>query len=121
MEKLGGRKTVMALICLIAGVAIDLTTNRGLSQNLLYLMMFIVGAYSTANVVNKGVVGRAIQNDEDKASNLDIVKGQLYDMSDRQQQLEQYISGTLSQVEAIQKQVELSNKKISALFEVAKQ
>ena len=53
MDKIGGRKLVIAMVCLILGAAIDLTTVRGLSQNLLYLMLGIIGTFSVANVASK--------------------------------------------------------------------
>ena len=45
IAKLGGRKTLITIICLVAGVAIDLATSRGLSENLLYAVYLVDAVY----------------------------------------------------------------------------
>lgn len=54
IRKLGGRKAFISLLAMVAGVVIDLATERGLSTNLMYLMMGIIGTYSAANTLSKG-------------------------------------------------------------------
>lgn len=55
LDKIGGRKLAVSVLCLAAGVAIDLTTERGLSENLLYLMVGIIGTFTAGNVASKKV------------------------------------------------------------------
>jgi uncharacterized membrane protein required for colicin V production len=49
LQKLGGRKFLMALICVSAGVAVDILSPNGLSAELAGLMAAIVAAFSAAN------------------------------------------------------------------------
>lgn len=48
--KLGGRKLVFTLLAISVGVAVDLFTERGLSQNLKELLIFVGGIYTIGNV-----------------------------------------------------------------------
>lgn len=50
---LGGRKVTMAMVILAAGVVIDLVTERGLSEPLMYLMLGIIGSFTAGNVMSK--------------------------------------------------------------------
>lgn len=50
LSKLGGRKFLLTLLVLTGGVAIDLLTARGLSENLLYLLMAIPTGFGVVNV-----------------------------------------------------------------------
>lgn len=110
ISKLGGRKTVMSVAAMIAGIAIDLHTERGLSENLMYLLMFIIGAYSTANVVNKQVT---------KQEPVDIDTDALNDLKEGQGYLEQNVSGIINVIENLQQQVDTSNKRVAALLKKA--
>lgn len=110
-NKFGGRKLAVSLICLVAGVAIDLNTERGLSQNLLYLMMFIVGAYSTANVLVKKTNSNA-QSGQEAGPSLDKIA----EMDERQKQSEMNLGSVINVVEMLQKQVDLANKRMAALL-----
>jgi len=76
MTKLGGRKLCFAAACLILAAAIDLTTDRGLSQNLMMLMMFLVGAFTAGNVGSKVATKGAPSGNQDENMNkmLDVVK-----------------------------------------------
>lgn len=56
MDKVGGRKFTIAMIMLVAGVVIDLNTERGLSESLMYLMLGIIGAFSAGNVLSKAAM-----------------------------------------------------------------
>lgn len=49
LQKLGGRKFLLALICVILGSVIDFYTARGLTPALAGLMGAIVTAFSAAN------------------------------------------------------------------------
>ena len=57
-EKIGGRKFVYIILILSIGTAVDLLTERGLSSNLLYLLMGGAGIYVTGNVVKAKVDGK---------------------------------------------------------------
>ena len=116
LNKLGGRKNALTLICLIAAVAIDLTTERGLSSNLLTLMLGISGLYNISNVFNKKVTS----HDEVEAPVAPAINESVFEeiaaLKQNQQMLEQYAAGLLSTVEGIQSQVEASNKRVAALL-----
>lgn len=96
-EKMGGRKTVMALLVLTAGVTIDLTVERGLSQNLMVLMLTVVGMYKVSNIANKVVAKGGSGNK--KVS-----------------ELERNLSQVAGAIAGLQKQVEASNKRVNALL-----
>lgn len=49
LQKLGGRKFLMALVCVGAGVAVDILSPNGLSAELAGLMAAIVATFSAAN------------------------------------------------------------------------
>lgn len=49
LQRLGGRKFLMALIVLGIGTYIELTKVAGLSQNMVALMIGLVGVFSAAN------------------------------------------------------------------------
>lgn len=49
LQKLGGRKFLLALFCIVVGSVIDFYTERGLSPALAGLMGSIVAAFSMAN------------------------------------------------------------------------
>jgi hypothetical protein len=50
-EKLGGRKFVMSLCLLIAGIAIELRSPTGMSTNMVGFMLGILATFSASNVV----------------------------------------------------------------------
>lgn len=52
-DMFGGRKSVLTLLILASGVAVDLLTERGLSSNLLTLLLGVLGLFVTGNVVSK--------------------------------------------------------------------
>lgn len=101
LSKVGGRKIAITLLCLGAGVAIDIYTTRGLSTNLYQLMLGIIATYSIANVAGKF---------SSKAKGAD---------SERMNQMEGYVSGLASQLENTNKQVGNANKRVSALLALA--
>lgn len=118
IDALGGRKTIIAVGCLVAGAAIDIVTERGLSTNLMSLMMAIVGLYSTANVLTKKVNGDSqdkLIEDVDVRTNYD---SQINELSENQKMLEQYAAGLLTTVEKLQSQVDASNKRVAALLSI---
>jgi len=49
MKKLGGRKVVISLLLVAVGAAVDLLTARGLSDNLLYLLLAVGGGFIVGN------------------------------------------------------------------------
>jgi len=49
-DKFGGRKAVMTGIVLTIGLTVDLLTERGLSENLLYLLIAAAGGFMVGNV-----------------------------------------------------------------------
>lgn len=95
---MGGRKTVITLLVLVAGVAIDLSTGRGLSQNLMVLMLAIVGMYKVSNVATKMV------NKSSGADNKKVTE------------LEGNLTHVVTVLTGLQKQVESSNKRVNALL-----
>lgn len=105
IDAIGGRKVIMSLVILAAGTAIDLVTPRGLSENLMYLMLAIAGFYSTANVVAKKF-------------GEDVTEAPPQELSQQVQYLEQFSSGVTAQVAALQEQVSANNKRLSALMDV---
>ncbi len=58
IEAVGGRKTLMSLLVIAVGLAVDLATDRGLSTNLLTLLISVAGGYITGNVVTKFALGK---------------------------------------------------------------
>ncbi len=48
-DKLGGRKFVMTLLMISVATAIDLCTARGLSENMMMLLMSAAGIFITGN------------------------------------------------------------------------
>ena len=112
LNRVGGRKTMMAMIALIAGVAIDLNTERGLSENLLHLLLFVIGSYSTANVIAKAVGSKTAAPVVDNSA----VESEVIKLRQDQDQVEQYLSGMLTTIETLQGQVDNSNKRVAALI-----
>jgi hypothetical protein len=53
IDEIGGRKTLITLLVIAVGCAVDLATERGLSQNLLALLGAVLGLYTAGNVVSK--------------------------------------------------------------------
>jgi hypothetical protein len=52
-DKVGGRKFIVAVIAISAGVAIELVKPSGLSVELAGFLLGMVGAFSIGNVVSK--------------------------------------------------------------------
>lgn len=102
MARIGGRKLLISLIMLTCGVIIDLNTTRGLSQNLMYLMMMIIGTFSTMNVVSK------------KFSKGPITVPSLDD--ERVKQLESTVSGLMSMAEQTNNQMETTTAAIDQII-----
>lgn len=50
LEKIGGRKFIVSIGIMIAGIVIDLVTARGLSENLMYLLMAGATGFGVVNV-----------------------------------------------------------------------
>ena len=105
MGKLGGRKVAITLLCLAAGVAIDLMTERGLSQNLLYLMLGIIGTYVTGNVISK------------KFNPTEGAQPQMFDnkVAERVDLIEQYVSALDASVQQTNQNMDNTNKRIAAV------
>jgi len=108
LDKVGGRKLLVTAVCLLAGVAIDLYTTRGLSANLLQLMIAIIGIYVTGNVLNK-VAGRDAKGGVSR-EDANIVAGRIIEVEERIQQSEQYLNGMMTQLETAQKQINNNSK-----------
>lgn len=67
LEAVGGRKFFLALLGLGIGVAVDLATERGLSENLMIFMISVVGAFGVTNVASKKVTNpSSSDSDESK-------------------------------------------------------
>lgn len=56
-EKLGGRKFLAFMLTLIVGVTVELATSKGLTTNLLTLLLASSAAYTALNVVQKRLAG----------------------------------------------------------------
>ena len=54
-DKLGGRKFVALVLLIGAGVAVDILAPKGLSSNLMNLMVIMGGVYVGGNVLRAGV------------------------------------------------------------------
>lgn len=54
-EKIGGRKFLGMILLISAGIVIDIYAPKGLSDNMLYLMMAMGGIYMGVNVFSKGI------------------------------------------------------------------
>jgi len=116
LDKLGGRKMAIAIISLIAGVIIDLTTTRGLSQNLMYLMLGIIGTFSITNVASKRVSNPATGLLSDVSKAVIQLQKSAVKTNERQEMLEQHASATLSQVETLAKQNQVTSKKLAVVL-----
>lgn len=103
-SKLKSRKLMIGFVVLAAGVAIDLTVDRGLSDNLLTLLIAILGIYVTGNVGSK-FVGEIQSNKRDVPVSNPALEGEVKKLAESQAQYEQYLSGTLNTVELMQQQV----------------
>lgn len=51
LEQMGGRKFLMAVLCMAAGVAIELKAENGLSVNMLGLLTAIYATFSATNTI----------------------------------------------------------------------
>lgn len=133
LGRLGGRKLTITFIVLSAGVAIDLATERGLSENLMYLMMAIMGAYVTGNVVNKRVtsVGTGIARGDEEAATkfVDDLTGVIEDVNSRFDTIsnrvdskaaehEEYLGGLMTSVNNLQQQMQAVNKRVAAALKL---
>lgn len=108
-SRLKSRKLLVGIVCLASGVVIDLLVPRGLSDNLLTLLIAILGIYVTGNVGAKAAKAirqtpsnPAPQND----TRVDRVQKDVADLKEAQGQYEQYLSGVLTTVDEIQKQIQ---------------
>lgn len=65
MEAIGGRKFLMAIVMLIAGVAVELLGKNGLSVNMAGLMAALYTAFSASNalITNKQLASQAEQTE----------------------------------------------------------
>jgi hypothetical protein len=50
-ESIGGRKFIMAVLCMLAGVAIELKAANGLSVNMLGLLTALYATFSATNTI----------------------------------------------------------------------
>lgn len=82
-DKLGGRKFVMSIICLVAGVLIEIYSKNGLSAN----MVALIGAlYATFTGANAFITGKSLSS-EAATSPQDGSKEILAKLEAQQQQL----------------------------------
>ena len=103
-DKIGGRKLAMSMIALLAGIIIDLNTERGLSEPLLYLLLGIIGTFSATNVASKAATrGQNVTKDPE--------------VEEKINQLEQHAAGLHNVVDDLGKQVESANKRTLAILE----
>ena len=110
ISKLGGRKMILTVLCLVAAVVIDLKTTRGLSSNLLTLMIAVIGIYNTSNVLTK------VTSKKTSAPSTNDTSKHILDINERQAQYEQYLSGVMTQLENVQKQVNGVNKRLGIIL-----
>jgi hypothetical protein len=51
LERLGGRKFILSLVVIAAGVAVQVYSNKGLSYELIVLLLGVKGSFSLSNVM----------------------------------------------------------------------
>lgn len=117
LSKIGGRKMAITLVCLGAAVAIDLTTGRGLSENLMMLMITIIGTYTAGNVTAK-FLGRGAAVPPVSDEKLKNLEAQLQQTEERLEQGEQYLDSMMTMTQDIQKQMKANNNRVAALMHV---
>lgn len=63
IEKLGGRKFFGTLLLILLGIAVEILAPKGLTDNVLNLLMSLGGTYIVGNVVNKAFAGKSKVNE----------------------------------------------------------
>jgi protein-S-isoprenylcysteine O-methyltransferase Ste14 len=61
LDKIGGRKFILALILVAVGTTIEMTTDRGVSASFAGLLGVILAAFGASNVIAKKKNGESIQ------------------------------------------------------------
>jgi len=120
IEKLGGRKFVLAMIAVAVGTAIEVTTTRGVSGSFAGLLAGIVAAFGAANAV---ITNRAMSVEADAsepvgeltpAVDLSPINNELAAVKD--------IQGRQGQViEQLAQGLSNNNKLVTALFKTQPQ
>lgn len=87
-QAIGGRKFLLALVCIGVGTAIELETARGLSMNMAGLLAMILAAFNVSNVMatkdflkNKAAAKPVV--DTSAADAVTELSGELQYMSDK--------------------------------------
>jgi hypothetical protein len=74
IEKFGGRKFFLALVAVLVGTVVEVTTTRGVSGAFAGLLAGIVAAFGAANaaITNKAMTLGAGDSDEEVAPQVDL-------------------------------------------------
>lgn len=117
-SRIGGRKFAITMICLALGVIIDLNTARGLSENLLYLMLGIIGVFVSGNVIAKfpGPRGQSfdLSGKSDAANPAEIAELRMQ-LGELQTSVSELDEGAGSALIEISKGIENNQKLLAAL------
>lgn len=118
LEKIGGRKFLMALITIGAGIVVELMSRNGLSANMVALLGAIYATFSTANAYVTGKAATSAPG-ESEAPSLPSAEELAAPAAQAIGQLHQSLSGILNQVGAeIAKTNEVQVKQSEALATV---
>lgn len=101
-ERLRSRKLLIGFVVLASGVAIDLTVPRGLSDNLLTLLIAILGIYVTGNVGSK--LASNLGTERPKVDTEKVEK-KVAELEASQLQYDQYLNNLLGSMQSLQNQV----------------
>jgi len=114
---LGGRKLTIALIMLVAGMVIDLNTERGLSESLMYLMLGIIGTFSAANAVGKlGVKPQDATKSAEVEAGINTLEAHNTKLELRMIKIEDHAQGIQKVTVDLNGQVENANKRMLAVL-----
>lgn len=64
IKALGGRKLVLAVVLLVAGIAVELLSTKGLTENLLYLLGMLYGSFTVGNGVEHVQISKRVAKQE---------------------------------------------------------
>lgn len=67
ISRIGGRKAVGALVLVSVGAAVDLTTQRGLSEHFLALLSLVYISYTAGNSFSKFAAAKVTQDKSKEA------------------------------------------------------
>lgn len=107
IEKLGGRKFLLTIICVAVGTAVELRTDRGVSASFAGLLAALVTAFGAANAyltANATSGGNAAESDV-----ADAVDGSLV------------VTGLLNKVVSLEERVDAKIEEIGHLAQQANQ